>query len=45
VIFGRITGVDPRTLGPNERAADDLGLEPRLAQALQRVAWEALARR
>jgi len=45
VIFGRLTGVDPRTLGANERAADDLGIDPKLAQALQRVAWEALARR
>ena len=43
VIFGRVTGVDPRTLGGRERAADDLGLPPALAQALQRVAWEQLA--
>jgi hypothetical protein len=44
VIFAKVTGVDPRTLGPGERAADELGLEPRLAQALQRIAWDALSR-
>jgi len=44
VIFGRIAGIDPRSLGAGERAADDLGIEPRLAQALQRTAWEALSR-
>jgi len=43
LVFGRVTGVDPRTLGAGERAADDLGLSPALAQALQRVAWEQLA--
>jgi len=42
VVFGRVTGIDPRTLGAGERAADDLGLHPALAQALQRIAWEQL---
>lgn len=43
VVFGRITGVDPTQLGANERAADDLGISPRVAVALQRVAREQLA--
>ncbi|WP_326524034.1 DUF4886 domain-containing protein [Sphingomonas sp.] len=43
VVFGRITGIDPRTLGPKEKAADDLGLSDDQAVALQRVAWETLA--
>lgn len=41
-VFGRVTGVDPRKLGPNERAADDLGLSNAQATALQRIAWETL---
>lgn len=43
-VFGRVTGVDPRTLGRDERAARDLGLEPALAVALQAVAADTLAR-
>ncbi len=43
VVFGRITGVDPRTLGKTERAADDLGISPEQAAALQTVAAEQLA--
>ncbi|WP_420137734.1 PEP-CTERM sorting domain-containing protein [Sphingomonas sp.] len=43
VIFGRVTGVDPRTLGIRERAAEDLGLQPQTAVALQRIAAEELA--
>lgn len=38
VVFGYVTGIDPRTLGPNEKAARDLGLAARVAQALQQVA-------
>lgn len=38
VIFARVTGIDPRTLGANETAAVALGLDPALAQALERVA-------
>lgn len=41
-VFGRITGVDPRTLGGNERAADELGLSNAQASALQRIAYETL---
>jgi hypothetical protein len=44
VVFAKVTGVDPRTLGAGERAADELGLQPQLAQALQRIAWDALSR-
>ncbi|KQM31382.1 DUF4886 domain-containing protein [Sphingomonas sp. Leaf10] len=44
-IFGRVTGHDVRRLGPNERAARDLGLTPAVAKALQRVAWKTLRQR
>jgi hypothetical protein len=43
VVFGKVTGVDPRTLGERERAADDLGIAPAVAAALQRIAFEQLA--
>jgi hypothetical protein len=43
MVFGKVTGVDPRTLGPGERAADELGLAPDLAASLQRIAAEQLA--
>jgi hypothetical protein len=43
VVFGKITGIDPRTLGERERAADDLGIAPAVAAALQRIAAEQLA--
>lgn len=43
VVFGRITGVDPTTLGPKERAADELGLSEDQAASLQRIAREELA--
>ncbi len=43
MVFGRVTGVDPRSLGSGERAADELGLSPDLAASLQRVAAEQLA--
>ncbi|MBB4084729.1 PEP-CTERM sorting domain-containing protein [Sphingomonas carotinifaciens] len=42
-IFGRVTGVDVRTLGRNERAGRDLGLEPQLMERLQAVAQAELA--
>lgn len=38
VVFGYVTGVDPRSLGASERAAHELGIQPRVAQALQQVA-------
>jgi hypothetical protein len=43
VVFGQVTGVDPRTLGKDERAADDLGISKEQAVALQRIASEQLA--
>lgn len=41
-VFGRVTGIDPRTLGARERGADDLGLSDAQATALQRIAYETL---
>jgi hypothetical protein len=43
IVFGRVTGIDPTTLGPRERAADDLGLDPRLVPTLQAIARDQLA--
>jgi hypothetical protein len=43
VTFGAITGKDPRQLGAQEKCADDLGISPDQAAALQRVAADALA--
>jgi hypothetical protein len=42
VVFGRITGVDPTKLGIDERAADDLGISPKVAVALQQIAKDQL---
>jgi hypothetical protein len=42
-LFGTLTGLDPLSLGPNERAAADLGITPAQAVLLQRVASEQLA--
>jgi hypothetical protein len=43
VIFGNVTGRDPRMLGPHEQAAEALGLAPPLASKLQQIAAETLA--
>jgi hypothetical protein len=43
VVFGKVTGVDPRTLGARERAAAELGIAPATAVALQKVAFDELA--
>jgi hypothetical protein len=43
VIFGKITKVDPRTLGKAEIAGDELGLDPDVVAQLQRIASEELA--
>lgn len=43
IVFGRVTGIDPTTLGAKERAADDLGLDPRLVPILQTIARDQLA--
>ena len=42
VLFGEITGRDPRTLGAGEQAAVALGISPAEAVALQRVAAEQI---
>jgi uncharacterized protein YfeS len=44
VIFGSVTGRDPRSLGTHEQAAAQLGLTPEVARALQRMAYRALNR-
>lgn len=43
VLFGKLTGVDPTTLGAREKGADAIGLSPELASTLQRIAKETLA--
>lgn len=43
VIFGRVTKIDPRTLGAAEIAGDELGLEPQLVVRLQSTAADELA--
>ncbi|HKQ88576.1 MAG TPA: DUF4886 domain-containing protein [Candidatus Acidoferrales bacterium] len=43
VIFGKVTGVDPVSLGAKETAANDLGMSPAFAVALQKIAREELA--
>lgn len=42
MIFGDLTGLDPRSLGKDERAAFELGLSPAQATALQKVAFDEL---
>jgi hypothetical protein len=43
VIFGSVTGNDPRSLGNKELAAFELGMTPLQAHALQQLAFETLA--
>ena len=43
VIFGSVTGRDPRTLGQNECSAFELGLSRAEAKTLQQVAFDQLA--
>jgi hypothetical protein len=43
VIFGSVSGHDPRSLGRKEQAAAQLGISPARALVLQRIAFEALA--
>jgi hypothetical protein len=42
VMFGRLTGIDPWSLGASEKAAADLGIAPGDAVKLQQVASEQL---
>ena len=43
VIFGALTGRDPRSLGDSECSAYELGLDPAKVKALQQVAYDELA--
>jgi hypothetical protein len=43
VIFGSVTGHDPRSLGREEQAAGQLGIPPAKALVLQRIAFETLS--
>jgi len=43
VVFGKITGRDPLSLGPQEKAAVDFGFAPEVTTALQRVAHDEVA--
>ncbi len=42
ITFGELTGLDPRSLGKAERAANDLGFSATQAAALQQVAYDEL---
>ncbi len=44
VIFGNLTGVDPRSLGENECAGFELGMSRAQVSKLQQVAYEQLRR-
>jgi hypothetical protein len=43
VLFGRITGLDPRSLSPDGAAPKGLGITSVQASAAQNIAWEQLA--
>ena len=43
MIFGTVTGLDPRMLDGREKAADDLGIEPKVAERLRGIAAAELA--
>ncbi len=43
MIFGSVTGRDPRTLGAHEGAAMDLGFSPAQASAMEQIAFDELA--
>ena len=43
VVFGKVTGIDPRTLGDGDEAvASELGLAADVAKSLRNVAWEQI---
>lgn len=42
MVFGDLTGLDPRSLGKEERAAYELGLSAKQAEDLQKVAYDEL---
>lgn len=43
VIFGSVTGRDPRSLGERECSAYELGLSPAQAKALQQIAFDQIS--
>jgi hypothetical protein len=43
VVFGNVTGVDPRSLGRGECSGHELGLSAAQVEALQRVAYDELS--
>lgn len=43
MIFGKVTGLDPLSLGPKERVARDFGFSRRQTMALQQIAHDELA--
>jgi opacity protein-like surface antigen len=43
LVFGRVTGRDPLSLGDQEKVADDFGFLPVQAHALQQIAHDQLA--
>jgi hypothetical protein len=43
LVFGKVTGSDPLSLGPQETAAADLGISPEQATALEQIAHDELA--
>ncbi|HEY2661990.1 MAG TPA: hypothetical protein VGI79_19880 [Caulobacteraceae bacterium] len=45
VVFGAVTGRDPRSLGPGETAASELGVSPAQASAMQQIAQDELEAR
>ena len=38
VVFGTVTGLDPRSFAARDRAADDLGINPKVAARLREIA-------
>ncbi|PZT86988.1 MAG: PEP-CTERM sorting domain-containing protein [Citromicrobium sp.] len=45
VVFAQVTGYDVRRFGDGEKAAHEIGIEPKMAGRLQQVAMEQLATR
>ena len=43
MIFGSVTGRDPRSLGPRETAAMELGVSPAQTTAMEQIAFDELA--
>ncbi len=43
MVFGKVTGADPLSLGEREQAAEDFGFSPAQTHALQQIAHDQLA--